>query len=43
MQQPYEPGLPFDERSDRRTLVFADDEVALPAPGLAAVTRIKGR
>ena len=37
MQQPDQPGLAFDECADRRALVLADDQVALPVPGLGAV------
>jgi len=29
VQQPHHPGLPLDERADRRPLGRADDEVAL--------------
>ena len=28
MQQSDHPGLPFDERADRRALVLADDQIA---------------
>ena len=31
-QQPDQPGLPLDQRADRRARVLADDEVALPVP-----------
>jgi hypothetical protein len=36
-QQPDETGLALDERADRGLLVFADDQVTLPASRFAAV------
>ena len=39
MQQPDEPGLALDERADRGLLVLADDQVALPVPGLGCGPR----
>jgi hypothetical protein len=35
------PGLPLDQRADRRALVLADDEILLPMPGLRAVIRLE--
>ena len=37
VQQTGRAGLALDERADRGLLVLADDQIALPVPGLAAV------
>ena len=42
MQQPDEPGLSLDEGADHRALVLADNEIAFPVPGLAAVAGFEG-
>jgi len=42
VHQPQHPGLAFDQRTDRREVVVADDEVALPVPGFRPVGRRDG-
>lgn len=42
MQLPNERSLPLTKRADGRTLVFADDEIALPVSRLRAVFRGEG-
>jgi hypothetical protein len=42
VQEPDRPGLSLDQGADRRALVFANDEIALPMPGLGPVQRIEG-
>lgn len=42
VQQPQQPGLPFDQGADRGPLVAADDEVALPVPRLGPVCGLEG-
>lgn len=37
VQQADGPGPPFDEGADRGLVVFADDEVSFPLPGLGAL------
>jgi hypothetical protein len=34
--------LAFDQRADRRALVFADDEIALPMASLGAILGCEG-
>jgi hypothetical protein len=41
-QQPDHPGLPFDQRADRRALVLADDEISFPVPRVGAVRGLEG-
>ena len=43
VQQPDQPGLPLDERADRRALVLADDQIAFPVPGSERSSGGKGR
>jgi hypothetical protein len=43
MQQTDQPGLAFDQRADRRMLVFADDQIALPVTSLRAIVGLRGR
>src|SRR5689334_24907117 len=42
VQEPDQSGRALDERADRRALVSADDQVALPVPCLAAIFNRRG-
>jgi hypothetical protein len=42
MQQMDQPGLTFDQRVDRRAMVFADHEIALPMASLRAIVGLEG-